>query len=162
MNALKTILYMGSLHGFFTFYIPYLLVKTDVRYFNIRLFSYLTVPLWAIGTLIIVWCSIDMVQKGRGTPAHIDPPKKLIINGLYRYVRNPIYLGALLVQLGYILWSGSRLMIVYFLLFILAYQILIVLIEEPILRHMFGEEYQAYCRNVPRWLPKIKSFRERV
>jgi protein-S-isoprenylcysteine O-methyltransferase Ste14 len=120
------------------------------------LFSYLAIPLWITGTIIIIWCSVDMVQKGRGTPAHLDPPRKLIINGLYRYVRNPIYLGALLVQLGYILWSGSGLMIVYFLLFTLAYQILIVLIEEPILRHMFGEEYQAYCRQVPRWNPKLR------
>src|SRR5688572_4294080 len=162
MNTLKTILYMGSLHGFFTFYIPYLIVKFDARYFDAGIFSYIAFLLWIVGTLIIVWCSVDMVRKGRGTPAHVDPPKKLIVNGLYRYVRNPIYVGALLVQLGFILWSGSGLMIVYFLLFTLAYQILIVLIEEPILRHMFGEEYLAYCRQVPRWIPKISSFMERV
>lgn len=162
MNTLKTILYMGGMHGFFTFYIPYLLVKTDPRYFDIGVFSYIAYPLWILGTLIILWCSVDMVRKGRGTPAHMDPPKKLIINGLYRYVRNPIYVGALLVLLGYILWSGSGLMLVYFLFFLLAYQILIVLIEEPILRHMFGEAYQAYCRQVPRWIPKLKSFRENL
>jgi protein-S-isoprenylcysteine O-methyltransferase Ste14 len=156
MNTLKTILYMGSLHGFFTFYLPSLLVKIDPHYFDPGPFSYLAIPLWIIGTIIIIWCSVDMVQKGRGTPAHLDPPTKLIINGLYRYTRNPIYLGALLVQLGYILWSGSGLMIVYFLLFALAYQILIVLIEEPILRHMFGEQYHAYCKQVPRWIPKLK------
>jgi protein-S-isoprenylcysteine O-methyltransferase Ste14 len=162
MNALKTILYMGSLHGFFTLYIPYLIVKFDARYFNAGIFSYTAIPLWIIGAVIIVWCSVDMVQKGRGTPAHVDPPKKLIVNGLYRYVRNPIYLGALLVQLGFILWAGSGLMIVYFLLFTLAYQILIVLIEEPILRAMFGEEYLAYCSRVPRWIPKFKLFMEKV
>jgi protein-S-isoprenylcysteine O-methyltransferase Ste14 len=156
MNTLKTILYMGSLHGFFTFYIPYMLVKIDPHYFDPGLFSNLVIPLGIIGTIIIIWCSVDMVRKGRGTPAHLDPPRKLIINGLYRYVRNPIYLGALLVQLGYILWSGSGLMIVYFLCFALAYQILIVLIEEPILRHMFGEQYQVYCSQVPRWIPKLK------
>jgi protein-S-isoprenylcysteine O-methyltransferase Ste14 len=162
MNALKTILYMGGMHGLFTFFIPYLLVKNDHRSFDIGLFSYLAIPFWAIGTLMIVWCSVDMVRKGRGTPAHLDPPKQLIINGLYLYVRNPIYLGALLFQLGFILWSGSSLMIVYFLFFVLAYQILIVWIEEPILRHMFGKQYQAYCRQVPRWIPSLKSFRENV
>jgi protein-S-isoprenylcysteine O-methyltransferase Ste14 len=162
MNALKTTLYMGGMHGLFTFFIPYFLVKNDLRSFDMGMFSYLAVPLCITGAIIIVWCSVDMVQKGRGTPAHIDPPKQLIINGLYRYVRNPIYLGALLFQLGYIFWSGSSLMIVYFLFFVLAYQILIVLIEEPILRHMFGEGYQAYCRRVPRWIPSLKSFRESV
>jgi protein-S-isoprenylcysteine O-methyltransferase Ste14 len=162
MNALKTILYMGSLHGFFTFYIPYLIVKIDARYFDPGIFSYFAIPFWIVGTLIIVGCSVDMVRKGRGTPAHVDPPRKLIVNGLYRYVRNPIYVGALLAQLGFIFWSGSGLMIVYFLLFALAYQVLIVLIEEPILRHMFGEEYLAYCRRVPRWIPKLNSLMEKV
>jgi protein-S-isoprenylcysteine O-methyltransferase Ste14 len=162
MNALKTILYMGSTHGVFTFFLPYFLVKNDRPSFDTGLFSYLAIPLWIMGTLIIVWCSVDMVQKGRGTPAHMDPPKQLIIHGLYRYVRNPIYLGALLFQFGYILWFGSSLMIVYFLFFMLTYQILIVLIEEPILRRMFGEQYQAYCRQVPRWIPNLKSFRENV
>jgi protein-S-isoprenylcysteine O-methyltransferase Ste14 len=162
MNALKTILYMGGMHGLFTFYIPYLLVKKDLHAFDLGVFSYLAIPLWIMGALIIVWCSVDMVRKGRGTPAHLDPPKQLIINGLYRYVRNPIYLGALMFQFGYVLWFGSGLMIVYFLFFVLAYQILIVLIEEPILRHMFGERYQDYCRQVPRWIPNLKSIRESV
>lgn len=162
MNALKTILYMGGMHGLFTLFVPYLIVKNDLRSFDMGVLSYSAIPLWIMGALIIVWCSVDMVQKGSGTPAHIDPPKKLIINGLYRYVRNPIYLGALLFQLGYVLWSCSSFMIVYFLFFVLAYQVLIVLIEEPILRHMFGERYQAYCRQVPRWIPKLKSFQENV
>jgi protein-S-isoprenylcysteine O-methyltransferase Ste14 len=162
MNTLKTILYMGGMHGFFTYYIPYLIVSMDDRYFDAGMVSYIAIPLWILGTSIIVWCSVDMVRKGRGTPAHVDPPKKLIVNGLYRYVRNPIYVGALLVQLGVILWWGSGMMIVYFLFFTLAYQILIVLIEEPILRHMFGEEYLAYCRQVPRWIPTLNSLMEKV
>jgi protein-S-isoprenylcysteine O-methyltransferase Ste14 len=160
MNTLKTILYMGSAHGLFTFFIPYLIAKNDLRSFDMGVFSYPAIPLWILGASIIVWCSVDMVRKGRGTPAHLDPPRQLIINGLYRYVRNPIYLGALMFHFGYILWFGSNLMIVYFLFFVLVYQILIVLIEEPILRHMFGERYQAYCRQVPRWIPNFKSYRE--
>jgi protein-S-isoprenylcysteine O-methyltransferase Ste14 len=75
---------------------------------------------------------------------------------LYRYVRNPIYLGALLVLLGYILWFGSGLLLIYSLLFLLAYQILITLIEEPILRNTFGQEYEEYCKRVPRWIPRIR------
>jgi protein-S-isoprenylcysteine O-methyltransferase Ste14 len=162
MNTLKTILYMGSTHGFFTLYFPYLIAKNDIRSFHLGIFSYIAIPLWIMGAWIIVWCSVDMVRKGRGTPAHMDPPKQLIINGLYRYVRNPIYLGALMFHFGYILWFGSGWMIVYFLFFVLVYQILIVWVEEPILRHMFGEQYQAYCRQVPRWIPNLKSFRENV
>jgi protein-S-isoprenylcysteine O-methyltransferase Ste14 len=162
MNALKTLLYMGGMHGFFTFYLPWLITQLDQRDSQSSTFLYLAIPFWIVGGGMILWCSVDMVQKGRGTPAHMDPPRQLIINGLYRHTRNPIYLGALLAQSGYLLWSGSSVLIVYFLFFILAYQILIVLIEEPILRHMFGEAYRAYCRQVPRWIPKIKSLTEKV
>ena len=153
---------MGIMHGFFTFYFPYQLASRDHLIFEFGFFSYLAIPFYILGTIIIIWCSVDMVKKGLGTPAHVDPPKKLIVNGLYRYVRNPIYLGALLVLCGYFLWFGSSLMIPYFLFFVLAYQILITLIEEPILRHTFGKEYEEYCKNVGRWIPKFKSFTENV
>ncbi|HCR70681.1 MAG TPA: hypothetical protein DIW23_04480 [Anaerolineae bacterium] len=155
MNTLKTILYMGIMHGFFTYYFPYQIASRDVLIFNTGFFSLLSIPFYLIGTLIIIWCSVDVVKRGFGTPAHLDPPKKLIIHGLYRYVRNPIYLGALLVLLRYIFWFGSGLMILYFLFFFLAYQILITLIEEPILKNTFGKEYEEYCQKVSRWIPRI-------
>lgn len=157
MNTLKTIFYMGSLHGFFTFYLPYQLALADQSLFDFGILHYLAFPLWLIGTLVILWCSVDMVSKGYGTPAHFDPPKTLIVNGLYRYVRNPIYLGALLVQLGYIVWFGSGIMINYFLFFVLAYHILIMFIEEPILRNQFGPAYDEYSRDVPRWIPRLQQ-----
>jgi len=156
MNTLKTLLYMGTLHGFFTFYLPYQIASIDKPAFELGIFRYLAFPLWLTGTLIIVWCSIDIIRKGRGTPAHLDPPKTLIVNGLYRHVRNPIYLGALLIQLGYIVWFGSPLLIVYFLLFALAFHIMIVFIEEPILRNTFGTDYDEYAKSVPRWIPRLR------
>jgi len=79
-----------------------------------------------------------------------------MMNGLYRYVRNPIYLGALFVQLGYIVWFGSGIMISYFLFFAFAYHILIMFVEEPILRNQFGTAYDEYSRNVPRWIPRFR------
>jgi len=156
MNTLKTILYMGSMHGFFTFYLPYQLALAHKSLFDFGIVQNLAFPLWFIGTLIIIWCSVDMVHKGRGTPAHFDPPKRLIIRGLYRYVRNPIYLGALLIQLGYIISFASGVMISYFLFFLLCYHILIVFVEEPILKNTFGAEYDEYSKNVPRWIPKLR------
>ena len=156
MNTIKTIVYMGIMHGFFTFYFPFQLALFDIRLFDFGIFRYVAFPLWCLGTLVIIWCSVDMIYKGRGTPAHYDPPKILIINGLYRYVRNPIYVGSLLVQLGYILWFGSGILILYFLLCVLAYQILIVFIEEPILRNKFGTIYDEYRKQVPRWLPRLR------
>src|SRR6185503_14262470 len=157
MNTIKTLLYMGSLHGFFTFYFPYQLSLANNSLFELSVFRNLAFPLWLIGTLIIAWCSIDIIRCGRGTPAHFDPPKILIVHGLYHYVRNPVYLGALLVQLGYILWFGSGVMTSYFVFFVLAYHILIVFIEEPILRNTFGAAYDNYVKSVPRWIPHINQ-----
>jgi protein-S-isoprenylcysteine O-methyltransferase Ste14 len=156
MNTLKTVLYMGFMHGLFTLYIPYQLASRDTPFVDLGIFPYLAFPLWILGALIIVRGCADIIRRGRGTPAFVDPPKELVIAGLYRYVRNPIYIGAMLVQVGFILWFGSALAIVYSLLFFLAFNILIFLIEEPILRNQFGAEYEEYCRNVPRWVPKIK------
>lgn len=157
MNTLKTTLYMGAMHGFFTFYLPYQLALLDRRLFDLGIWRYVAFPLWIVGTMIIIWCSIDIIRRGRGTPAHFDPPKELVITGLYCYVRNPVYLGALLVQLGYIFWFGSGVVISYFLLFFLAYHILIVFIEEPVLRNTFGAAYDDYMKRVPRWIPHFNQ-----
>jgi protein-S-isoprenylcysteine O-methyltransferase Ste14 len=162
MNTFKTLLYMGSLHGFLTFYFPYQLALRDDPFFEPGLFRFLALPLWLAGTLIIIRCCTDLIHKGRGTPAFIDPPSELVITGLYRYVRNPIYSGALLVHLGTILWFASGLMILYFLVFALAFHGLVVLFEEPVLRQTFGTSYADYCKRVPRWLPKIRSSLEQV
>jgi len=154
MNTLKTILYMGTLHGFFTFYFPYQLASRDQQIIDIGIFRFIAFPLWIIGTLIVIQCSVDIVRRGRGTPAHLDPPKELVITGLYRHVRNPIYFGAVLVQLGYVVWFGSGWGTMYALLMFLGFHFLIVFIEEPILRNTFGADYEEYCKTVPRWIPR--------
>jgi len=156
MNTFKTILYMGTLHGFFTYYFPGRLAWLAGQPMDVGMFRFIAFPIWVVGTLIILRCSMDIVHKGNGTPAHLDPPKALIVEGLYRHVRNPIYLGALLVQIGYIVWSGSGLLIAYLMFFIAAFHLLIVLFEEPVLQKKFGQEYEVYRRNVPRWLPWFK------
>jgi len=156
MNTLKTVLYMGIMHGFFTCYIPYRLSLTNVQVIHLGLFRFAAIFFWLAGTFLIVWPSVDFVRKGRGTPAHTDPPRELVISGPYRYMRNPIYLGALFVILGYVLWFGSFPVLFYLFLFFLAYQVLIVYMEEPILRNTFGMAYREYCQRVPRWIPKFR------
>jgi protein-S-isoprenylcysteine O-methyltransferase Ste14 len=155
MNTIKTILYMGAMHGFFTFHLPYRLSAVDGPGFDAGLLRWLALPLWAAGALAILWSSAEVIRRGRGTPAHLDPPRELVVSGLYRHVRNPMYGGALLVQFGYILWFGSILTIAYSLFFLLAFHILIVLIEEPVLRRLFGGAYDQYCKSVPRWIPRV-------
>ena len=156
MNTLKTLLYMGFMHGLFTFFLPYQIASLDILFIQFGPFRFLALPFWVAGLTIIILCSIDIIRKGYGTPAHLDPPKTLIVTRLYRYVRNPIYLGALAFVLGYIFWFGSQLLILYLIFFFLCFHFLIVFIEEPILRNKFGMEYEEYCRNVPRWIPRIQ------
>ena len=156
MNTIKTLLYMGIMHGFFTYYFPYQLALEDTSLFEPGVFRYLAIPLWLIGTLIIIWCSVDIICKGRGTPAHLDPPKELVVTGLYRYVRNPIYVGAMLILFGYIIWSTSAWVILYSALAYTAFNFLIIVIEEPILKNTFGMAYTEYVQRVPRWIPKFK------
>jgi protein-S-isoprenylcysteine O-methyltransferase Ste14 len=155
MITIKTILYMGGMHGLFTFLLPYRLAAADAPGFDAGLLRFLALPLWAAGALAILGCSAEVIRRGRGTPAHLDPPRELVVSGPYRRVRNPIYGGALLVQFGYILWFGSILMIAYCLIFIAAYHMLVVLIEEPVLRRTFGAAYEQYCHSVPRWIPRL-------
>ena len=147
---------MGFMHGFFTYYFPYQLALVDTALFEPGVFRYLAVPLWLIGTLIIIWCSIDIICKGHGTPAHLDPPKELVVIGLYRYVRNPIYVGAMLVLFGTIIWSTSAWTLLYSTLAYTAFNFLIIVIEEPILKNTFGMAYTEYVQRVSRWIPKFK------
>lgn len=156
MKTLKTFLYMGSLHGFFTFYAPFELARWGASLFDAGIVRLLAAPLWAWGAWIIIRCCVDMVRRGGGTPAHMDPPTELLITGLYLHVRNPIYLGALLALLGHIIWSGSAWVLAYFTCYIIAFHILIVFFEEPVLRNRFGRAYEQYLLDVPRWIPRWK------
>lgn len=156
MISIKTLLYMGSLHGFFTFYVPIRLAGLGLSAFGPGALRYAALVLWPVGAWIIIRCSVDIVRRGRGTPAHMDPPLELVVTGLYRHVRNPIYLGALLTLLGHILWSGSGLVIAYFVCYVIAFHILVVVFEEPVLRDKFGRAYNEYCGSVPRWIPRLK------
>jgi protein-S-isoprenylcysteine O-methyltransferase Ste14 len=104
-----------------------------------------------IGTAIYLHCAWDFAIKGLGTPAPIDPPKKLVVTGLYRWTRNPMYQGILLILLGECLLFPARGLLIYTALFALVFHAFVVFYEEPILRSRFGASYNDYCRKVPRW-----------
>ena len=106
-----------------------------------------------IGTLIALWCVLTFVFIGKGTPAPFDPPRRLVIRGPYRFVRNPMYIGAGMTLAGAALFYESLSILFYTGLFFLITHLFVVLYEEPTLRRTFGADYQAYCRRVGRWLP---------
>jgi protein-S-isoprenylcysteine O-methyltransferase Ste14 len=120
---------------------------------------------WLGGALILA--GIPMVLdsftrfaiEGVGTPAPIYPTDRLIATGLYRHVRNPMYLGVLAVMAGQALLLGDIWLIVYAALVWLAFLIFVVVYEEPTLRRRYGAQFDDYCALVPRWLPRLRPAR---
>lgn len=111
----------------------------------------------ALGTAIALWCILTFVFVGKGTAAPFDPPRRLVINGPYRFVRNPMYIGAIVTMLGVALFYGSLSILTYAAVFFLATHLFVILYEEPVLRQTFGEDYEKYCRRVRRWWPISKA-----
>jgi protein-S-isoprenylcysteine O-methyltransferase Ste14 len=111
------------------------------------------VPL-SLGLAVILWCFGDFVRRGRGTPAPYDPPVELVVAGLYRFVRNPQYLGVFLVIIGEALLTGAVVLFGYLALLVVGYHLFVTYYEEPTLSRLFGAAYARYCESVPRWLPR--------
>ena len=113
-----------------------------------------------LGFAVALRCVWDFGRTGHGTPAPIAPPKRLVVVGFYRYVRNPMYLGFFTGWTG--LWvvfgHANAAAIAVACLVVLGVNAFVMLYEEPTLRRMFGAEYDEYCRNVRRWLPRLHAW----
>jgi protein-S-isoprenylcysteine O-methyltransferase Ste14 len=108
-----------------------------------------------LGLLLMVATIRLFMTVGNGTLAPWEPPQKLVVRGAYRYVRNPMISGALLVLLGESLLTASLPLFCLFLVFLVVNTVYIPLSEEPGLIKRFGDEYRTYKRNVPRWIPRL-------
>jgi protein-S-isoprenylcysteine O-methyltransferase Ste14 len=101
---------------------------------------------------LVIYCSRLFSRIGKGTPVPIDPPRELVVSGLYRFTRNPIYVGQVAILLSYFLYSGELGLLLYAGAWLLLVQGFIVWVEEPGLRRRFGAAYLEYTRTVPRWV----------
>ena len=111
------------------------------------------------GCAVYFWCLWDFAVFGRGTPAPVDAPRRLVVRGLYRYVRNPMYVGVLLVIAGWALLFQSLRLLGYGLIVAIFFHLFVMLVEEPSLRGKFGNSYEQYCREVGRWVPRVSRGR---
>ena len=154
MTWLKTLIFTVVVPGTVTIYVPRWLLSTEQFQpsFDLGLAHYLGLVLITLGAAIYGWCAWDFTFSGKGTPAPIDPPKELVVRGLYRYTRNPMYVGVLTVLLGEVLWFGSWLVAIYAGAVALLFHLFITFYEEPVLQRNFGDAYQRYRARVPRWL----------
>lgn len=121
-------------------------------------FRWLGVLLILAGVPLLLDSFARFALKGLGTPAPIFPTRHLVISGLYRYVRNPMYLAVVAVILGQGLLFGDVRVLEYALIPWLAAHLFVVFYEEPTLRRTFGAEYKAFCANVPRWIPRLSAW----
>ncbi len=107
------------------------------------------------GLVSYSWCAFDFARAA-GTPAPIDPPKELVVRGLYRFSRNPMYVGVLSLIAAQALYFGSAGLWLYAALVFCAFQGFVVLYEEPTLSRNFGDVYRHYTETVPRWTPPLR------
>jgi len=118
-------------------------------------------PLMGLGLGFYAWCAWDFATFGRGTPAPIDPPRVLVARGLYRTMRNPMYVGVCAVLLGEVLVSDSKPLLVFLIGTWICMYLFVLLYEEPALSRKFGMSYEDYRRRVPRWIPRLWPRRAR-
>ncbi len=156
MVALKTLIFTILVPGTVAFVVPWLLLQQSGG------LVFMFPSLWLAGFLplllgvgLYLWCAGAFTFIGKGTPAPIDAPKFLVKEGPYQWVRNPMYLAVLSIVIGQAILFRSFLLVGYALLVGLVVHLFVVLVEEPSLRHQFGESYESYLRTVPRWLARF-------
>jgi protein-S-isoprenylcysteine O-methyltransferase Ste14 len=133
--ALRSLLWTFLLPGFFAFYVPW-------RYIG-------------LGAVLLAGCIYEFARSGRGTLSPLDPPRHLVVRGLYRYVRNPMYLSVTMIVLGEILLTRSSALASYWVIWFISVNLFVMGYEEPTLSREFGSEYDEYCRRVGRWVPRL-------
>jgi protein-S-isoprenylcysteine O-methyltransferase Ste14 len=136
--------------GLVAFVVPWLLLDGRV---SGRAFNPLGLVLLTLGTALLLWCVALFYSEGRGTLAPWDPPRALVTSGVYRLSRNPMYVAVALVLWGWALAFRSPVLAAYAVGITIAFHLRVVFFEEPWLRRMHGEQWNAYSAEVPRWLP---------
>jgi protein-S-isoprenylcysteine O-methyltransferase Ste14 len=97
-------------------------------------------------------CIVNFAIKGKGTLSPADPTKELVTGGLYRFSRNPMYIGVMMILIGEAIFFQSFSLWIYSLVVFIGFNIFILVHEEPRLRKAFGDDYNNYCRKVRRWI----------
>src|SRR3989442_11344685 len=140
MLFLRSVFFTILQPGTVTVLIPYWLISSSSR--TSSPLRYLGLPLIVIGAATLLWCIWDFFSSGRGTISPIDPPKHLVVRGLYRYVRNPMYVAVVTMLLGEAIFFMSLPVLIEAGIFIILANLFVRCYEEPVLRRKFGESYE--------------------
>ena len=153
----RAVTYATLFIGLLLVFVPARILERSgmVRPAQLGAVEYTGIVVAVAGWALALWCILTFALIGRGTPAPFDPPRKLVVQGPYRYVRNPIYLGAALTLCGAAFFYRSLALLAYMGVFLIATHIFVVWYEEPTLRRLFGAHYEAYRTRVGRWLVRV-------
>ena len=153
--AARSLLWTVLLPGFFAGYVPW-------TYFGLRDVSVslsdpahgLGLILTSAGGVLLVACIVEFARSGRGTLSPVDPPRHLVVHGLYRYVRNPMYLSVTAIVFGEVALTRSTALAIYWAIWFACVNVFVIGYEEPTLRRQFGPSYEQYVQEVGRWVPR--------
>jgi protein-S-isoprenylcysteine O-methyltransferase Ste14 len=154
-----TLFFLLVLVPFFLILIPHQILSSpaQIHPFDIGEIRYLGIVPIALGVVIYVWCACSFVFIGIGTPIPFTPTRKLVVTGLYRFVRNPLYIAGALVLAGEAILFQSLGILIYSLVMFAIFNVH-VFIEEAELADRFGSTYERYHKSVPRWMPRLKPY----
>jgi protein-S-isoprenylcysteine O-methyltransferase Ste14 len=159
--ALRAVFWTLVLPGVFGFYLPWTLFEigsVEIDPSSPRhLLGLLCI---GAGTLLLATCIWEFARRGRGTLSPMDPPKHLVVSGLYRYVRNPMYLSVTTIVFGQLLLMFVQGLFIYWIIWFVVVNLFVMGYEEPTLRDQFGDEYERYTRAVGRWVPRLSPYRQ--
>jgi protein-S-isoprenylcysteine O-methyltransferase Ste14 len=152
--ALGTFLFFFAAPGTTAGLVPWLITGWDGSPPGWDAVDALAVLVGLTGLAMVIACFVRFVREGRGTPAPAAPTQELVVGGLYRYLRNPMYVGVGLVIAGQCLGFRSLGLVLWLAVFTLAVTLFVVEYEQPTLRARYGASYEAYCRRVPAVVPR--------
>ena len=160
----RTILFVVFVHGFFLLGIPWILVFSRLLLFSsgLMMTKWPALSLLLMGSSFYVSCVWNFIVLGKGTPAAWDAPQEFVSKGLYRQVRNPMYVGMFMILAAQAVFFKSAGIFLYLMILWFSFHLFVVYYEEPALKRRFGDVYRDYLRSVPRWIPRISPRSARI
>jgi protein-S-isoprenylcysteine O-methyltransferase Ste14 len=157
-SAMFLLIAPGTVAG----YIPWRIGgwRVHASFFGFAILCVAGMVLAAAGLALLLESFLQFALKGIGTPAPVFPPRRLVVSGSYRYVRNPMYVAVVSLILGQGLIFGDIGIFVYGICVWLIMHIFILIYEEPTLRRTFAAEFAKFSANVPRWIPRLTPWSE--
>jgi len=156
--VVRSALWAALLPGLFAGYVPWRFFGlSQVRLDLGNSVHLLGILVLALGASLLISCIWEFATRGRGTLSPVDPPRVLVVRGLYRYVRNPMYLSVTLIVIGELLLTRSRALLVYWAVWFVAVNLFVIVYEEPALQRRFGVDYERYKKEVGRWIPRFRT-----